>query len=185
MTDLREIICCPRCSSRLRWQEDKENLYLCCNPACKYSKEGFFELASQPILVDWDRSILSKNAFLHRNGQSYKNRDDLCNSARTQIFRLFFGENQVARRCCARFIMTLKKNNKHPRVLVIGGGARGNGTDELYEEKSLELTGTDIYIPEYKRCGRRAPASVCRRNIRRSVDSSCSGAYARTFGRGR
>jgi SAM-dependent methyltransferase len=58
---------------------------------------------------------------------------------------LFFGVNHVARACCADFLRRLKANRKRPRILVIGGGARGSGVDELYDDTSIDLVGTDIY----------------------------------------
>ena len=42
------------------------------------------------------------------------------------------------------FLGQLKEDNKRPRILVIGG-ARGSGADELYEDISIDLVGTDIY----------------------------------------
>jgi SAM-dependent methyltransferase len=58
---------------------------------------------------------------------------------------LLLGSNDVAHACCAKFIKQLKEDNNRPRILVIGGGARGSGADELYDDISIDLVGTDIY----------------------------------------
>lgn len=78
-------------------------------------------------------------------GGSYVARDDNRSTAKTQILQMLFGTNQVARRCCSRFLVQLKSEAERPRILVIGGGARGSGADALYGDNSVELIGTDIY----------------------------------------
>ncbi len=145
MNDVAQIICCPRCRSQLVRKESHKRQLFCCNSECKYSREGFIEVFDQPVLVDFDKSILSRDAFRHRGGQSYLSRDDSRSSVRTRVLELFFGTNHVARACCSNFLRQLKEDNKHPRVLVIGGGARGSGADELYQDISVDLVGTDVY----------------------------------------
>jgi hypothetical protein len=143
--DVAQIICCPRCRSQLGRKESHERQLFCCNSECKYSREGFLEVFDQPVLVDFDKSILSEDAFLHRGGQSYRSRDDSRSSVKTRVLQLFFGTNYVARACCAKFLRQLKEDNKRPRILVIGGGEQGSGVDELYNDISIDLVGTDIY----------------------------------------
>ncbi len=99
----------------------------------------------QPVLIDFDNSIVSRDAFRYRRGQSYLSRDDNRSRVRTRVLELLFGTNDVARACCAKFLRQLKEDNKRPRILVVGGGARGSGADELYDDNSIDLVGTDIY----------------------------------------
>jgi SAM-dependent methyltransferase len=141
---LAQIVCCPRCRSQLGRREGQEAPIVCCNAECAYSREGFLELFGQPVLVDFDRSILSRDAFLLRKGQSYLVRDNR-SRAKTWALDLLFGSNYVARACCLKFLALLKRDSKRPLVLVIGGGTRGSGTEELYGDTSIDLVGTDIY----------------------------------------
>jgi SAM-dependent methyltransferase len=142
---LAQIVCCPRCHSQLGRRECPRAPIVCRNAECEYSREGFLEAFGQPVLVDFDRSILSRDAFLRRKGQSYLSRDNNRRSVRARALDLLFGTNHVARACCLKFLTHLKQDSKRPRVLVIGGGARGSGAEELYNDTSIDLVGTDIY----------------------------------------
>jgi SAM-dependent methyltransferase len=143
--DLEQIICCPRCRSQLGRKKSQERKLFCCNSECKYSREGFLEAFGQPVLVDFDNSILSLDAFLRRRGQSYLSRGENRSRVRTRVLKLLLGSNDVAHACCAKFLKQLKKDSNRPRILVIGGGGRGSGADELYDDISIDLVGTDIY----------------------------------------
>ena len=145
MNDVAKTICCPRCRSQLGRKKTHGSQLFCCNSECKYSQEGFLALFDQPVLIDFDNSILSRGAFLQRKGQSNLSRDNNRTKVRTRVLELLFGTNDVARACCAIFLRQVKKNNKRPSILVIGGGARGSGADELYDDTSIDLVGTDIY----------------------------------------
>lgn len=39
----------------------------------------------------------------------------------------------------------VKKNARHPKILVIGGGTIGVGAEDLYADPSVEIIGTDVY----------------------------------------
>ena len=125
--DLAQIVCCPRCHSQLGRRANPQTPIVCRNAECEYSREGFLEAFGQPVLVDFDNSILSRDAFLRCNGQSYLSRDDNRSGVRTRAWDLLLGTNYVAEACCMKFLAHLKRDSKRPRVLVIGGGARGSG----------------------------------------------------------
>jgi SAM-dependent methyltransferase len=46
---------------------------------------------------------------------------------------------------CNTFVNNLKKISKTPRVLVVGGGTLGLGSNALYEDESIQLTSIDVY----------------------------------------
>lgn len=52
---------------------------------------------------------------------------------------------EQTRRNCRKFIDELHKQNERPTVLVIGGGARGVGTEALYVPGCHRLIAFDIY----------------------------------------
>lgn len=150
MEDITEIICCPRCRSRL-YRRDTGNTgqVFCTNSECKYAQDGFLEISGQPVLIDFDNSILSKEDFRRRGGASNITRDDSRGSTKTRVLQILFGINQVARDNCFKFLERLKSRVKCPRILIVGGGARGSGIDALYADGSIELVGTDIYASPY------------------------------------
>ena len=54
-------------------------------------------------------------------------------------------ENSVAGRVAPRFAKLAKGTSGHALILVVGGGALGSGTEQLYRDPSLTLVGTDVY----------------------------------------
>lgn len=54
------------------------------------------------------------------------------------------GQNQEAAANCAVFLDRVRRF-PDPRVLVIGGGTRGEGTEALYAARDVCLVGTDVY----------------------------------------
>jgi SAM-dependent methyltransferase len=58
------------------------------------------------------------------------------------------GTNRVAEQILPKFLTAIKIQNPTPRVLVIGGGAIGAGTDALYDDATIHLIGFDIYASQ-------------------------------------
>lgn len=140
-----KTLCCPRCRSRLIKKEAAADRLFCDNWECKYSEQGFGSVGGQPVLIDFDDSILSQDAFEFREGASYVARDVHRNTVKTRVMEMLLGTNRVAPRCCSKFLAHLKSQGERPRILVIGGGTLGSGADDLYRDSSVELIGTDIY----------------------------------------
>src|SRR4051812_25315590 len=65
MDYIREILCCPRCRSRL--QEDGVR-WRCTNSDCTLSKVGFLNASGQPVLIDFEESIFTPEAFSDGHG---------------------------------------------------------------------------------------------------------------------
>jgi SAM-dependent methyltransferase len=93
----------------------------------------------QPVLVDFERSILSRPDFVARGGASPLPRSSLL----ARLKQVIRGENKSAKRVSRTFVQQLGSKG---RVLVIGGGAVGSGASELYG--GCEVIGTDIYASE-------------------------------------
>ena len=146
---LLSILRCPRCRGTLTIAEKEtpgaERKVYCSNGQCQYSTTGFPFVAGQPVLIDFDNSIIDKNVFFANEARSYVARDESGTRLKSQIRRIIFGENQVAEQFCLRFIENVKARSPRPRVLVIGGGEVGSGVSHLYSESDIDLVGTDVY----------------------------------------
>ena len=59
--------------------------------------------------------------------------------------RLVVGVSGTTQANCARFVNDLTATTPRPRVLVIGGGERGSGTEALWSDDRIEITSVDIY----------------------------------------
>ena len=134
---IADILRCPRCRSRL----DAGPAQRCANPACRFASEGFPRVGDAAVLIDFDASLVDRDSLLRGRGASPLSR------SRTWLRRLrewASGPNAEAARNCALFLARLR-DVPAPRVLVVGGGSRGSGTQALYEAKDIRLVGTDVY----------------------------------------
>jgi SAM-dependent methyltransferase/uncharacterized protein YbaR (Trm112 family) len=150
-SELTSILCCPRCRSALlrsaRSQiSDGSRSFYCSNANCHYNSIGFSTVAGCPVLIDSDSSIFDDEQVRKSDGASVIPRDN--RGLKTRIRRFLYGENPVAEKYCANLIAMTKKKVTHPRILIIGGGAIGSGTEQLYADDSLKLVGTDVYASE-------------------------------------
>lgn len=61
---------------------------------------------------------------------------------------LILGTSSATKRNCERFVSLLNASTKSPKVLVIGSGEKGSGTDLLWNNKNIIIHGIDIYLSE-------------------------------------
>jgi SAM-dependent methyltransferase len=65
-----------------------------------------------------------------------------------KLRKFVVGESKTTILNCGRFKKELFKVNKKPKVLIIGGGAKGSGAESLWEDKNIEIHSVDIYGSE-------------------------------------
>jgi SAM-dependent methyltransferase len=102
-----------------------------------------------PALIDFSDSIISRSAFEARLGSSVINRSNAFNR---MIREAVYGDNPIAEENCVAFVNALQASASSsqvlPKVLIIGGGARGAGTKPLYEAEGIQVVGTDVYASD-------------------------------------
>jgi SAM-dependent methyltransferase len=146
LQDIEAVLRCPRCGGRLTLPgAETQCAPRCSNAACGLSRCGFQSMAGQPILVDFEDSVLEEAAFRARAGASVRKRDPARRSFISRLRRLAMGENQAALRFSGELIAGVKALSARPRVLLIGGGEVGYGTASLYAEPSVDVISVDIY----------------------------------------
>jgi SAM-dependent methyltransferase len=109
------------------------------------AEEGFPVLNGQPVLIDFDASIVDRAGIVTRNGGSVQNRDVNGTWLRTHVHRLLCGHNPHARRIATELMTELKERKAKPRVLIIGGGTIGAGSSSLCTDGDVDVIGLDIY----------------------------------------
>jgi SAM-dependent methyltransferase len=139
--DLKALLCCPRCRSRLDLDRDP---IVCANPRCPYAREGFPRAAGQPVLVDFERSIFDRSNYSYGRG-SVMRRDDTGKGIALRLRRLLIGTNPVTPEKSREMITRLTAQHPAPTLLVIGGGAIGSGAGQLYAAPKVRIIGTDVY----------------------------------------
>ncbi len=113
----------------------------CADPACLYAAEGFPRVGDTPVLIDFGASVIDRDSLLAKAGASPLSR------SRTWARRLrewAAGSNDGAAGHCAVFLARVRAFPA-PRILVVGGGGRGSGTEALYAASDIRLVGTDVY----------------------------------------
>ena len=128
------LLRCPRCRSCLDGLR-------CTGQACAYASEGFPAIGATPALIDFADSIVAREALEAADGASPLSR------SRTFARRLrewASGPNLEAARNCEAFLARCR-GFPAPRVLVVGGGGRGSGTEALYAAHDIRIVGTDVY----------------------------------------
>lgn len=128
--------CCPRCQSNL----EGDGAVLCCtNKQCPGS-EGFPIAGDKPVLIDFDNSVVEESRFRGGDGNSPTRRRP------TRWWDRFTrARNRVAEANGARYADLLLHRSRHPLLLIVGGGARGAGTERLYSDPKLNVVSFDIY----------------------------------------
>lgn len=141
-TDVAALWACPRCrASVVRDAEGPR----CSAPACDDGRvRRFAEVAGQPVLVDFADSVLDRDAVAASGATSLVER----RSGRSRIagaLRTLTSRNAVAEPFAADVIARLAKRSGRARVLVVGGGTIGVGSEPLYAAPGLDVLAFDIY----------------------------------------
>lgn len=90
-----------------------------------YDDNRYRSVRGQPVLVDFNKSILCEQDVFSSKGSSAVYRNE--NSIKTLLKDLFLrlDARKKASAKADEFVRILKEKNKNPLVLVIGGGSKG------------------------------------------------------------
>lgn len=136
--DTKRLLRCPRCRSPLQNGATPR----CANMACEYAEAGFPAVAGKPALIDFADSIIDRGELAQSDGSSVLPRSP---SLFRRLREWAVGRNEIAAGNCEDFIKQCRAFDA-PKVLVIGGGARGSGTEALYDARDIRVVGTDVYV---------------------------------------
>jgi SAM-dependent methyltransferase len=136
---IADILCCPRCRSGLLIGEE----YRCANPNCDLNTHPFLFMRGQPVLVDFARSIV-RVVDLEAGPLPLLERPKW----RETLAKFSTPKNHVSDRILADIRHRLLSAGGRPRVLIVGGGAIGQGLEQLYETAEIEVIATDIYASD-------------------------------------
>ena len=148
--ELATITCCPGCRARTQPGSD---LWRCTAPDCVYAQTGFPVVLGQPALVDFDCSIF-RRADYERGSGSVLRRDNSGRSLRTRVRRAMEGRNRVANRMCQTMLRLVRERSRQPLLLVVGGGAIGEGVDALYADPQVHRGYRRVCLGQHSAGGR-------------------------------
>lgn len=120
----------------------------CDEPDCQNSS-GFLQSCCQPVLIDFERplEIFEKRDFLMPEGAETDSIETgLVKRRRYTMISRFFKSAITIKKPTARNIKTfLASLPRKPKILVIGGGTKGNGTEELWNNDDVQIISIDVY----------------------------------------
>ena len=138
-------LCCP-CPSRsaLVINDGRIN---CSQPSCMYASHaaGFTKVREIPVLIAFQRVDTVCRAERYSNTEQYFYIPRSHRALTTRIKRLVTGGGECSAKNCAAFVARLKKGSAGPRVLIVGSGSAGNGTELLWKDPDIVRVGIDIY----------------------------------------
>ena len=135
---LASMLRCPRCRGPLR-RDSILAASSCDAPSCGLGT--FSSLDGKPVLIDFEHSIVDREGLLAQAGASPLSRS---RGLLRRVREWAAGSNAEAAGNCDVFLRRCRAFPA-PRVLVIGGGGRGCGTQALYAAGDIHLVGTDVY----------------------------------------
>lgn len=148
MVELQKIVACPRCRNKLTTEGPG---WICTDPACECAPSGFPHADGQPVLVDFEQSVLRREDYRDspsgRSRELDRTRPDPGIGGRLRTF--VFGTNHVASEKSADLLRLLKQRAARPRLLIIGGGEPGEGTDRFYDDASVEAVAISVFPSRY------------------------------------
>jgi SAM-dependent methyltransferase len=145
MSALVSLLACPACGSPLGGPVEALG---CTSIDCHrvYPTVG---INSTPVLIEGDASIVDIGALLKTGAVSQISREAGGWLSRL-VTRITVHRNRIAERFVQQLAVDLISETKErrPRLLIVGGGAVGNGIESLYADPNLDLLGFDIYASE-------------------------------------
>ncbi len=135
-------IICP-CKTKSTVSVSKEYL-ICDQTDCEHHNvhNSFPIVNNIPILISETRT---DTLFTRNNQISYIKRP----FRKFGLLRkIIYGESKVTKSNCGLFLSEVFKINSIPKVLIIGGGERGSGTDELWNNKNIQTHSIDVYASD-------------------------------------
>jgi SAM-dependent methyltransferase len=157
--DVHDIdMICP-CDERRKIAGTAVGKYYCSDSRCTYGNPeagGFICARGIPVLIAFDKvdTVCTREAYTRLETPRAVN-SVLVNDS-TYMRRIggpvidflrwvLWGSNAVTRSNCDAFIEALgRPAGGNRKILIVGSGSRGHGTERLYEERSIDVTGIDI-----------------------------------------
>lgn len=141
----RDLLACPRCGRALTGSP--------VSLVCDYESCGHQYPAvgspPKPVLIDSEASIIDVPRILATGGSSPVDRDQGGRLRKFVMRRFAHPRNTTAERYVGQLAADLvAETGGRPRVLVIGGGAIGNGIESLYDDSRLDLLAFDVYASD-------------------------------------
>ncbi len=138
------LLRCPRTHLPL---DLSANDYVCC--AGQNDGEPKYQIWDrQPVLIDYEDSVLTKK--IHRNGADTSAVKRRHYSGQEAFLKdLVSPTPPVVKENIDILMRSMRAKGKTARVLIVGGGTVGKGTEALYEADDVGVVAFDIYASPF------------------------------------
>lgn len=144
-SDIEKLLCCPKCYGPLSWKVEG---YGCDSKTCPTGLRVSPEVLGKPVFIVEGETIFSLENIVRMSTTAKQRRAQLRRGYLYRIYRALHGSNPVAAKNAETFLSLLQRDNPRPRILVIGGGTRGIGSDALWDADDIDRISFDVYASE-------------------------------------
>ncbi|MDY6921292.1 MAG: class I SAM-dependent methyltransferase [Pseudomonadota bacterium] len=130
------LYCCPRTGMPLHKEGDRLVVEALEDGPRYDIVDGY------PVLVDYERSVLEKSSVQRLS--SVVARHDY-GGWKARIKRLVSPPKDITADNVDHLLRLIRRDDRPAKVLVVGGGSRGQNMEPLYEDPRIELVAFDIY----------------------------------------
>ncbi len=102
-------------------------------------------VSGTPVLVDFERSVLSAEEIAASGGASLVARPDRPGIVKRMLHPANTQAPRIAQRMVELLLADAGTTGRRPRILVIGGGTVGDGLEALYADDRVDLVAFDVY----------------------------------------
>ena len=138
--DILELLRCPKSGRKLKAINNK---------LISESDEGIIEydiVNDYPVLVNFEKSVFRKEDTLLASSLVERH---LYTGVFSVAKRLVSPPKKATAENVNYLVNLLSKGNDNPRVLIVGGGAIGQGMEPLYKNARIEIVSFDIYASPF------------------------------------
>lgn len=144
MKKFLSIAICPKCKNRL--QNNEDGLF-CSHLSCSNHANAFLIVNGKPALVDFENSVIEQDVLKNTSAASLVKRSASFPTVRRVIRKLLNGSGKKTIDNFSKIDTEIARKNDL-RILIVGGGSIGAGTEGFMKNYENSIISFDVYFSE-------------------------------------
>lgn len=142
LSGIIDILICPKTKEKLIVKDD-----IVVNTS---NTEKYPLLNDVPILIDFNKSICREDFFQTDYGKSKVSRPDYVRNRMLYFFKRLASPVPKVTVSNIEFLKKqLESKNSIGKLLIVGGGTVGRGTESIFQSNRIDVVSFDIYYSDY------------------------------------